>query len=203
MGEEVFIMAPGRPREFDIDRALNSALKVFWRRGYEGASLADLTEAMGINRPSLYAAFGNKEGLFRRAIDRYAEGTACHVREALEEPTAREVVERLLRGGVELVTSPKNPAGCFMVQSALACGDAADPLRQEVARRRADGEEALRERFERAVAEGDLPAGADPGRLSRYIFAISYGLAVQASGGANRDELMQIVDLALGSWPPG
>jgi AcrR family transcriptional regulator len=200
-GRQVLIMVLGRPREFDIDQALDRAMKVFWRKGYEGASLPDLTEAMGINRPSLYAAFGNKEGLFRRAIARYVEGTACHVREALEEPTAREVVERLLRGGVELVTNPRNPAGCFMVQSALACGDAADPIRREVAQRRADGEGTLSERFERAIAAGDLPAGSDPAALACYVAALGYGMAVQAAGGATRDELMKAVDLALESWP--
>src|SRR6059058_4783820 len=113
----------GRPRAFDVDEALDQALKVFWRKGYEGASLPDLTKAMGINRPSLYAAFGNKEALFRKAIDRYLEGPACYVREALREPTARVVVERLLRASIDLVTDSRNPRGCFMVQGALACGD--------------------------------------------------------------------------------
>src|SRR6266478_1585181 len=94
----------GRPRAFDTDKALDRAMKVFWRKGYEGASLPDLTRAMGINRPSLYAAFGNKESLFRKAIDRYVAGPACHVREALEQPTARAVVERYLRGSIDLIT---------------------------------------------------------------------------------------------------
>src|SRR5262245_55016065 len=118
-------MAVGRPRAFDMDRALDRALKVFWRKGYEGATLPDLTKAMGINRPSLYAAFGNKEELFRKAIDRYVEGPACHTRLALEEPTARGAVERLWRATIDLVTDARNPRGCFIVQGALACGDAA------------------------------------------------------------------------------
>src|SRR3954463_3624794 len=96
--------ARGRPRKFDADQALDAALAVFWRKGYEGASLPDLTEAMGINRPSLYAAFGNKEELFRRAVDRYVEGPACFLRKALAEPTARAAAERLLAGGIELAT---------------------------------------------------------------------------------------------------
>src|SRR5579863_2273019 len=115
-------MAIGRPRAFDIDKALDRAMKVFWRKGYEGASLPDLTKAMGINRPSLYAAFGNKEALFRKAIDRYTQGPASHVREALNEPTARRVVERLFRGTINLITGSRNPRGCVLVQSALACG---------------------------------------------------------------------------------
>src|SRR3954466_15006944 len=105
----------GRPRAFDERKALDAALKVFWRQGYEGASLPELTEAMGINRPSLYAAFGNKEALFRRAIERYVEGPAAHFREALREPTARAVVERLLRGTVDSLTDSRNPPGCFLV----------------------------------------------------------------------------------------
>src|SRR5271155_1707756 len=145
-------MAVGRPRAFDIDEALDRALKVFWQKGYEGASLPDLTKAMGINRPSLYAAFGNKEALFRKAIDRYVAGPACHVGEALKEPTARAVVERLLRGTIDLVTDSRTPWGCFRVKSALACGDTADAIRQDLVKRRAAGEAALRERFERAVS---------------------------------------------------
>src|SRR5437763_2169446 len=109
-------MPSGRTRQFDVDEALDRALEVFWARGYEGASLPDLERAMGINRPSLYAAFGNKAALFRKAMDRYQEGPARFVREALEEPTARRMAERLIRGGVALVSNPKQPRGCFVVQ---------------------------------------------------------------------------------------
>jgi AcrR family transcriptional regulator len=194
-------MPIGRPRAFDVDKALDRALKVFWRKGYEGASLPDLTKAMGINRPSLYAAFGNKEALFRKAIDRYVEGPASHFREALGEPTARGVVERLLRGSIEVITNSRNPRGCFMVQGALACGDTADPIRREMAKRRAAGEAALRERFERALAEGDLPRGADPADLARYVVTVTHGMAVQAAGGATRDGLKRVAELAMRAWP--
>ncbi len=194
-------MAVGRPRAFDIDEALDRALKVFWQKGYEGASLPDLTRAMGINRPSLYAAFGNKEALFRKAIDRYLSGPACHVSEALKEPTARAVVERVLRGGIDLVTDSRNPGGCFMVQAALACGDTADALRLELARRRAAGETALCERFERAVAEGDLPPGSDPADLARYVTTVLHGMSVQAAGGAGRDDLLKVAAMAMRAWP--
>ena len=194
-------MPKGRPREFDAEKALDRALEVFWRKGYEGATLPELTRAMGINRPSLYAAFGSKEGLFRRALDRYAEGPGAHVREALNEPTARAVAERLLCGAVELAAGGRNPRGCLMVQGALACGNSAESVRRELVSRRLSGELAIRRRFERALAEGDLPADSSPGDLARYVATIIRGMAVQAAGGASREDLRRIVDLALRAWP--
>ncbi len=194
-------MAKGRPREFDVDEALDSALRVFWRRGYEGATLPDLTAAMGINRPSLYAAFGSKEELFRKALDRYVAGPAAFVREALNEPTARAVAERLLGGTIDLVTDRRNPRGCLIVQSALACGETAESVRREVAARRVAGESAVRQRFERARAEGDLPAETDAADLARYVVTVMRGMAVQAAGGASRQDLRRVVELALRAWP--
>jgi AcrR family transcriptional regulator len=191
----------GRPREFDAEKALDRALKVFWRKGYEGASLPDLTKAMGINRPSLYAAFGNKEALFRKVIDRYVEGPAAYVREAAAEPTARAVAERLLGGAVDLVTDPRNPRGCLMVQGALACGGAAESVRRELAARRAASEAAVRRRLERARADGDLPADSDPADLARYLMTVVRGMSVQAAGGASREELRRVAELALHVWP--
>src|ERR1700692_1987824 len=106
----------GRPRSFDVEKALDRALQVFWRKGYEAASLSDLTKAVGVNRPSLYAAFGDKETLFRKALDRYLNGPAAYTQEALKEPTARAVVERLLRGAADLNTASRNPGGCPLGQ---------------------------------------------------------------------------------------
>src|SRR3954467_11842308 len=124
----------GRPRGFDVEQALEDALKVFWRKGYEGTSLDDLTDAMKINRPSLYAAFGNKEKLFRRALERYSNGPASHVCAALQAPTARAVAERTLIGTVDLLTDPRHPRGCLIVQGALACGDASEVVQRELAK---------------------------------------------------------------------
>ena len=194
-------MPRGRPREFDVDQALDHALAVFWRKGYEGASLPDLTRAMGVNRPSLYAAFGNKEALFRRVLDRYAEGPAGCMREALNEPTARAVAERLLRGASDRLTDPRGPHGCLLVQGALACGEAAESVRQELASRRLAGEVAVRQRFERALADGDLPGDTDPADLARYVVTVIRGMAVQAAGGASRKDLRRVAEMALRAWP--
>jgi len=191
----------GRPRGFDLEQALDRALNVFWRKGFEGASLPDLTRAMRINRPSLYAAFGNKEALFRRALDRYAQGPACYVREALEAPTAREVAGRLLRGAAAGLTDPRHPRGCLLVQGALSCGDAAEGVRAELCSRRAAGEAAIRRRMQRARREGDLPAGADPADLAKYLATMIHGLAVQAAGGAKTEQLRRVAETALRAWP--
>lgn len=194
-------MPVGRPRAFDIDRALDRALQVFWEKGYEGTSLSDLTAAMVINRPSLYAAFGNKEALFRKALDSYAERQSAHVIQALSEPTARAVVERLLLAAADSQTDPRHPRGCLMVQGALSCGETANPIRLELNSRRAAGEAALRKRFARAKGQGDLPATASPGDLARYVMTVVQGMAVQATGGASRKDLRRVAQTALRAWP--
>jgi len=192
----------GRPRGFDADEALERALLVFWERGYEGAGLAELTEAMGITRTSMYAAFGNKEQLFRKALDLYTEGPASYGLRALAEPTAEAVVRAFLHGTVEATTRPGCPAGCLGVQGSLAAGDAGEPARVALAEwRRAAGKH-LEKRLRRAVAEGDLAPGTDAGRLARYVMTVSFGIAVQAAGGVGRDDLQEVVDLALAAWPP-
>lgn len=194
--------AMGRPREFDIDNALEQALHLFWRKGYEGTSITDLTEAIGITKPSLYAAFGNKEELFRKALDRYVDGPGGYVQEALAKPTARAVVEHLLLEAADAVTSPDNPPGCLAIQGALCCGDTAETIKQELMTRRAKGEDDLRRRFQLAVDEGDLPNDCSPVDLARYVSAIVQGMAVQAIGGAGRDDLRRVANLALRNWPP-
>ena len=192
----------GRPRAFDADLALDRALAIFWRNGYEGASLPALTKAMGINRPSLYAAFGNKEALFRKALERYERGPASYAHKALKKPTAREVVEALLEGVVALLTKPQNPGGCLMVQGALACSEDANRVRQELASLRAAGVAAIRRRFQRAIDEGDLPSSSDASTLARFVATVTHGLAVQAASGASRKELLRVKDMFLRMWPP-
>jgi AcrR family transcriptional regulator len=193
--------ARGRPRSFDCEKALDQALQVFWKNGYEGASLADLTQAMGINRPSLYAAFGNKEALFRKALARYMSGSNPDMSEALAAPTARGVVKRFLGALVDCMSDPKKPRGCLVVRSLFSCGEESNVLRDELLSQRAAGFAALRARFKRARAEGDLPPEADPADLARYVSALCYGMALESANGATRAELRRLVELALRNWP--
>lgn len=191
----------GRPREFDPQEALAAALQVFWRRGFEGASLTELTAAMGITRPSLYACFGNKEALFRKALDLYEREKLAYVREALKAPTARGVAEHLLRGVLAMQTSACDPKGCLGVIASVACGTEAESIRSEVLARRASADAALIFRFVQAKADGHLPDGIDPEALARYLYAIMQGLTVQAGNGAAPQDLTQLVETALAVWP--
>ena len=194
-------MPPGRPRKFNVEKALDAALLLFWRHGYEGASLADLTKAMGINTPSLYAAFGNKETLFRKALDRYLQKPASYLPIALREPTARRAAEQLFKGAIDMAMNPRHPDGCLLVQGALATGPSADSVRQELSLKRAAAETAVRRRLEHAVDAGELPADVDAAVLARYLITVIWGLSVQAAGGATRTQLEEVAALAMHAWP--
>ncbi|WP_437109736.1 TetR/AcrR family transcriptional regulator [Streptomyces sp. enrichment culture] len=191
----------GRPRGFDADEALERAMLVFWEHGYEGASLAGLTEAMGISTTSMYAAFGNKEELFRKALERYTEGPGGYLTRALEEPTALGVATAILAGTIRTTTRPARPHGCLGVQGALATSDPGRGVRDLLAAWRNNGCSCVRERFQRAVDEGELPPGTDPGLLARYVTTLAFGIAVQAASGVARDELQEMADAALRNWP--
>jgi AcrR family transcriptional regulator len=191
----------GRARAFDTDEALDRAMTVFWSKGYEGTSLSDLTEAMGINRPSLYAAYGNKEELFRKALERYGEGPSSYEREALAQPTARDVAEGLLRGAADVQTDPGTPAGCLATLGTTYCADDSSPVGKVLIASRLAGHAAIRERFERARAEGDLPAHADPKALTHYIGTVVCGMAVLAASGATKKELERVIELTMRAWP--
>jgi len=190
-------MAMGRPREFDAGSALDQAMEVFWRHGYEGATIAQLTDAMGINPPSLYAAFGNKEGLLKAALDRYTAKRAAWMDEVLGASTARDVAERMLMGIAETQTDPANPPGCLLVQGGLACGTGSENVPFELAARRALTEDQIRERFIKAKREGDLKETADPVALARYLSAVSVGMGVMASSGADREALRQVAAVSV------
>lgn len=190
-------MTMGRPREFDLENALDEAMDVFWRRGYEGATIAELTAAMGINPPSLYAAFGSKEGLLKAALDRYtAKRNEC-MAEILAAPTAREVAECGLLKLADLQTDPANPPGCLLVAGGLACGVGSENIPFELAAHRAQTEDQLRERFIRAREEGDLSADSDPAALARYLSALIAGIGVLASAGTTREQLREVAMVAV------
>ena len=190
-------MGMGRPREFDAETALDQAMEVFWRHGYEGATIAQLTEAMGINPPSLYACFGNKEGLLKAALDRYTKLRGVWMDEVVAAPTARAVAERMLMGIADKQTDPANPPGCLLVQGGIACGTGSENVPFELAARRAQNEDQLRDRFVRAKAEGDLSETADPAALARYVSAVAVGMGVMASSGADREALRQVASVAV------
>jgi AcrR family transcriptional regulator len=160
-----------------------------------------LTDAMGINRPSFYAAFESKEALFGRVIDRYVEGPGAPVAAALSAKTSREVVSALLSFYADAAGDPSRPRGCLLVQGALACGEDSHGVRDALRERRAAGERALRERLKRAKAEGDLAGDANPADLARYVWTLCQGMAVQAAGGASRADLRRVASVVLDAWP--
>jgi AcrR family transcriptional regulator len=191
----------GRPPAFNHEEALEKAMHVFWARGYEGASMSDLTEALGVNKPSIYGAFGSKEELFRKALQRYVQGPAAFVGASLQEPTAYRVAESLLSNAARFLTSKGHPPGCMVTQGALASGQGADIIRHELAQSRNQFVNMLQARFERARMENDLPAEADPAALARLLATLHQGMAVQAASGANEEELLGVARLALENWP--
>lgn len=191
----------GRPRAFDRNEALRHAMEVFWARGYEGTSVGDLIAAMGINKPSLYAAFGSKEALFREAVALYDQVEGTPIQRALDEaPTARASVEAVLRHNAEAYARADQPRGCMIVLSSLLGTPENEAVRRFLKDQRTLGEEALRRRIERGVAEGDVPAGADARRLATFYTTVTQGLSVQARDGATADALGTIVDAAMSAW---
>ncbi|HEU0044239.1 TetR/AcrR family transcriptional regulator [Sphingomonas sp.] len=194
-------IAKGRPREFCTEQALAAALGVFWSKGYEGASMADLTQAMGITKPSLYAAFGNKEALFHKALDLYEAEKLEYMREALKQPTARAVAEHIMRGAIDAQTSSCDPKGCLGVINSTACGSEAESIKALVIERRQSSHAAIVERFEQAKRDGDLPHHVNVLGLTGFLVTLLQGIAVQAGSGAVRADLEQVVETSLMVWP--
>ena len=191
----------GRHREFDMDQALDAALNVFWRKGYEGASYTDLTQATGVERPALYSAFGNKEALFRRALERYYAHYLNFFPTALEQATSRKVVEHILRDAAELHTRYADRRGCLGIHGALAGSDDVKPIQEALIDARAGGEALLRLRLEHAQQTGDLPENANPAVLAAFVLTVLHGMAVQAKAGFSRATLEAVAEQALATWP--
>lgn len=196
-------MRTGRPRAFCVEDALDRAMAVFWRHGYEGASMSDLTAAMGINSPSVYACFGNKEGLFRAVLERYDERRKTFMEHVLATESPEEMARRYLYGVAELAadTSGKNPPGCLSLQGGLSCGE--ERIADVLACHRAEKEKMFRAKLEDARKGGRLAKDADPAALARYLMTVANGICVQAASGASAQELHDVAEMALKAWPAG
>ncbi|MBS0536814.1 MAG: TetR/AcrR family transcriptional regulator [Proteobacteria bacterium] len=191
----------GRPREFNTEQALDKALDVFWRNGYEGTSISELTHAMGISPPSLYAAFGNKEKLFRSALDRYAEVRKQIWTELMSEPTARAMMKKLFDRVIDFYAAEGNPHCCMLVKGTMTSGDCGQVLAEHMSAKRAESEQMLVERFTKAKASGELPGDINANDLAGYYMTVLDGMSVRAASGASRDELHKVADLAMRGWP--
>ncbi|NBD08445.1 MULTISPECIES: TetR/AcrR family transcriptional regulator [Corallococcus] len=194
----------GRPREFDETKALDAALEVFWRQGFEGASLTDLTQAMGITPPSLYAAFGSKAELYQRTLERYQAGPGALAWAALaEEPTAREAIARVLQDSARSFKRRKQPPGCMISTAVLRCADELRPIAEFVTSLRENAVGRFHERIARGIEEGELPSDTDARVLARYYGAVLQGMSVQALDGASEAELLGLAELAMRAWGEG
>jgi AcrR family transcriptional regulator len=192
----------GRPRGFDREVALRRAIEVFWERGYEGTSISELTRAMGINAPSLYAAFGSKEELFREAVTRYdtvEEGSATE-RALREAPTAHAPVEAMLRANADIYADPDNPSGCMVVLGATTWTPHNEDVRRYLVELRHKAFELIRARLERGVDAGELPPDTDIEALADYYNTVLEGLSIQARDGASRETMHAIIDCAMATW---
>jgi AcrR family transcriptional regulator len=187
----------GRPRGFDEEAALDAAMRLFWERGYEGTSMADLTKAMGLNPPSIYAAFGGKKSLFALAAKRYAEGPGQYQARALSEPTLREVIRALFRNTVEFLTDSGHPSGCMSLTGAMACGVEANSAKESMTEIRKENEAGLKRRLQQARKSGELAADVNVDDYARYLSTILGGLAIQAANGISRKEMKRIADIAI------
>lgn len=190
----------GRPRSFDRDKALEQATMEFWRHGYEVTSVADLTRAMGIGAPSLYAAFGDKRALFEEVLSAYGATHGAFATRALtEEPTARRAVARLLREAAAEFTDPAHPYGCLVISAAANCTTEAvsDGLREQ----RNANLAAIESRIAADIAAGHLPEGTDARALARFSGAVFQGMSQQARDGAGRAELEAVAEAAMLAWP--
>jgi AcrR family transcriptional regulator len=191
----------GRPREFDRDAALRRAMELFWERGYEATTLDDLTRVMGIGKPSLYAAFGCKEDLFREALALFDATSGAETNRALrEEPTARRAVEAMLLGNAQYHAGRGKPAGCMIVLAAALGSPQSRAVRDHAAELRRGGRESLRRRVEQGIADGDVPAGTDAGRVAGFYTAVLHGMSIEARDGASRKVLHGIVGTAMDAW---
>jgi AcrR family transcriptional regulator len=176
-------------------------MELFWAKGYDGTSLSDLTAAMGINSPSVYAAFGSKEALFREAVNLYLTTEGGRIWAGMEEaPRAREAIERMLRASAEDFTRARKPRGCLIVLGALNSDEANEAVCRELQHQRAQNVELLRRRLERGVAEGELPSELDTQAIATFYATVQHGMSIQARDGVSRKVLLAVADCAMAAW---
>jgi AcrR family transcriptional regulator len=188
----------GRPRLFDRAEALSRALPLFWEQGYEGTSMAQLTAALGINAPALYSAFGSKEALFREVVGLYfSDGVGFNPTIYFDEPTAYDVVERILYEAAAAYTATTHPRGCMVATGMLGCAPEHRSIASEIAEFRRATKKALEIRFREARLSGDLLADTDVASLAGFCMAVLQGLSVQARDGANYESLKHVAAAAL------
>lgn len=191
----------GRPRSFDRQAALERAMELFWERGYQAAAMSDLTEAMGINSPSLYAAFGSKEELYREAVQHFAATESDDIlAPLLNAPTARAAIEGYLMASAKTFTRPGRPPGCMVVLSAVNAIGVGDETNRILREMRAGSVSMIEERLRRAIAEAELPASLDPHPIASYYVTVQQGMSIQARDGASRQMLEMIVQGAMAAW---
>lgn len=191
----------GRPRSFDRAAALLRAMEVFWAKGYHVTSMADLIAAMNINSPSIYAAFGSKEKLFREAVALYLANEGGRIWGAVTTaPSARAAIETVLRISAEEFTRPGKPCGCLIVLGALHTDDANEAVRQELQEHRAESMTMLLRRLKRGVAEGELPVGPNWRAIATFYITVQQGMSIQARDGATRNALLAVADCAMAAW---
>jgi AcrR family transcriptional regulator len=191
---------PGRPKSFCEKQALTAAMLVFAKKGYEGASTADLVSAMGISRPSMYDTYGSKEELYVRAMEAFNDARKAGVVECLNSMPARESIAQLLRDCVRKFTDTSHGV-CFVTQAPLSSEEVSNGTRKLMARRRAEVEEAIMHRLEQAIRDGELPPGTVAADYAAYYAVIIQGIALQAQHGGSPERLMNVVDVAMASWP--
>lgn len=191
----------GRPRTFDRQAALEAAVALFWRHGYEGTSIADLTEALGVTPPTLYAAFGSKEQLYREALEHYIARDGDRAEVLRAEIPAYVVIEQYMRRAAERFTAPGRPPGCMISTASLNCAAENGAARAAAAALRDSSFKLLVEKLCQAVATGELPAESDVLALARFYSAVIQGMSVQAIDGASTADLNGLVDCALAAWP--
>src|SRR5258708_868155 len=191
----------GRPRTFDEDQAIDAAMRVFWEKSFEGTTMTDLTDATGLSRSSIHAAFGSKEGLFLKAVERYKSEQMRYIPKALAEPTLSRAIEALFRGMVNALSIPGNPKGCLSIHGALACGTDGELVTPIMAKWYRSNENRLKERIQQAQREGELGRDVSAADYARYIATIMIGLGIQAVNGAGRGELTRTVAMPFQFLP--